>query len=100
MEKEFSGKEFRTPRGSLSSLSVSSPVLVMVVVTFRFSNPSTSTLGIEVLRVKPGVAETAIAEAPKATREVRREEENIATKPVKAIGKATSMGLWGRTSLA
>jgi len=33
---------------------VSSPVLVTAVVTFRFSNPSTPTLEVEMLRDKPG----------------------------------------------
>jgi len=92
MVKEFSGKELKTPRGSLRSLRVSSPVLVTVVVTFKFSNPSTSTLGVEVLRVRPGAAETAIAEATRAAREARREEENILVKAVKAIDEATSLG--------
>jgi len=94
MVKEFSGKESKTPRGSLRSLRVSSPVLVMVVVTFRFSNPSTSTLGVEILRDKPGVAETAAAEATRATSEAQMEEENIAIRTVEAIGEATSLGQW------
>ena len=99
MVKEFSGKESKTPRGSLRSLRVSSPVLVIVVVTFRFSNPSTSTLGVEILRDKPGVAETATAEATRATSEARMEEENIAIRTVEAIGEATSLGHWDWTSL-
>ena len=90
MVKEFSGKEFKTPRGSLRSLRVSSPMLVMVVVTFRFSNPTTSALGVEILRDKPGAAETATAEA---TREISKaEEENIV---VKTIREAISLGPWG-----
>jgi len=100
MVKEFSGKESRTPRGSLRSLRVSSPVLVMVVVTFRFSNPSTSALGVEILRVKPGAAETATAEATRATSETRREEESIIIKTVGRFSEAASLGLWGRTSPA
>ena len=63
MLKVFSGKEVKSPRGSLRSFRVSSPVLAMVVVTFKFSNPSTSTSGVQVQTVKPGVAETAMAEA-------------------------------------
>jgi len=73
MLKVFSGKESKTPRGSLRSLRVSSPVLVMVVVTLKFSNPYTSGLEVEVQTVKPGVAETATAEATRAMREERRE---------------------------
>ena len=91
MLKEFSGKEFKTPRGSLRSLRVSSPVLMTVVVTFKFSNPSTLTLEVEVLTVKPGAAETATAEATRATREAWREEENIVMKAVKAVDETTPM---------
>ena len=93
MVKEFSGKGFRTPRGSLRSLRVSSPVLVTVVVTFRFCNPSTLALGVEVLRDSPGAAETATAEAMRATREARREEENIVVTVVKGIDEAISLRL-------
>ena len=92
MVKEFSGNGFKTPRGSLRSLRVSSPVLVTVVVTFKFSNPSTLTVGVEVLSVKPGAAETATAEATRATREARREEENIVVTVVKVIDEASSLG--------
>ena len=72
--KVFSGKEFKAPRGSLRSFRVLPPVLVTVVVTFKFSSPLTWTLGIDVLTVKPGAAEmaaaeTATAEATKAIRE-------------------------------
>jgi len=85
MLKLFSGKVFKTPRGSLRSLRVSSPELIMVVVTFRFINPSTLALGVDVLTVRPGAAETATAEATRATRKAGREEENIVkeTKPWK-----------------
>ena len=72
----------------------------MVVVTFRFSNPSTSALGIEVLRVKPGAAATATPEATRATREARREEENIVTKTVEVVDEASSLGHWEFTRLA
>ena len=41
MRKVFSGKVFKIPWGSLRGLRVSSPVSVMVAVTFKFSNPST-----------------------------------------------------------
>ena len=60
----------------------------MVVVTFKFCNPLTSTLRAEVLTVTPGVldtagaAETATTEATRATREARSEEENILVKVV------------------
>ena len=77
MLKLFSGKVSKTPRGSLRSLRVSSPVLIMVVVTFRFINPSTLALGVDVLTVRPGAAETTTTEATRAAREAGREEENI-----------------------
>ena len=83
--KLFSGKEFKTLRGSLRSLRVSSPVLVTVVVTFKFSKPSTLALGMDALMVRPGAAETATAEATRATREVRRVEENIVVKVVRVM---------------
>ena len=91
MVKVFSGNGFKVPRGSLRSLRVSSPVLVMVMVTFKFSNPSTSTLEVEALRVRPGVAETTTAEATKAKRETKREEENI----LKAVEVVETLGLKG-----
>src|SRR5882757_6867038 len=77
MVKLSSGKESKTPRGSWRSLRVSSPVLVMVVVTLR-----SLAFGAETLRDKPGAAglgaaETMAAAATRATREARREEENI-----------------------
>ena len=83
--KEFSGKEFKAPRGSLRSLRVSSPMLIIVVVTFKFSNPSMLTLGVEVLRVRPGMAETATTKVTREMREARRMEENIVVKRVKAV---------------
>ena len=73
MVKLFSGTELKTPRGSLRSLRVSSPVLKTVAVTFKFSNPSTSTFGIEVLTLKLGAAPTVTAETTRATRTARRE---------------------------
>ena len=73
MLKVFSGNECKTLRGSLRSFRVSSPVLTTVVVTLKFSNPWTSALAVEVQTVKPGVAETAIAEATRAMRDERRE---------------------------
>lgn len=78
MRKLFSGNGCRTPRGSFRSLRVSSPALVMVVMTFNFSNPSTSTLGVEVLTVKLGAATTAAAEATRAIRVARMEGGDIA----------------------
>ena len=89
--KVFSGKVLKTPRGSLRSLRVWSPVLVTVAVTLKFPSPSTLSLGIDVVTVKPGVAETAIAEATRATREARREEENIVAKVLKVVGEAAPM---------
>ena len=94
MLKVSSGNELKAPRGSLRSFRVSSPVLVMVVVTFKFSNPSTRTLGTEVLMVRPGVAETATTEAMRAMKEARREEENIVTKVVNAVDEMTPIEAW------
>jgi len=60
----------------------------MVMVTFKFSNPSTSVLGVEVLILTlgppgaAGAAEVATAEATRATREARKKEENIVVKVV------------------
>ena len=93
MLKVFSGKVLKTPRGSLRSLRVPSPVLVTVVVTFRFSNPLTLTSGVEVLRVRLGVAETEAAEAMRATREAHREEESIVVRAVNlAVGNLGPKG--------
>ena len=61
------------------------PVLVTVAVTFKFSNPSTLTLGVEVLTAKLWSAETAIAEATMATREARREEKSIVMQGVRGL---------------
>ena len=84
--KVFSGNEFKAPRGSLRSLRVSSPVLVMVVMTLKFSNPSTLTSGVEALIVRLGVAETTAAKATTVKTEVQREEENIVVKAVGTSG--------------
>ena len=86
--KEFSGKELKTPRGSLRSFMVPLPVLMTVAVTLRFWTPSTSTLGVEVLTVKPGAALTATAEATRTVRAARR-EESMAVWAVKAAGETT-----------
>jgi len=86
--KEFSGKGSKTPRGSLRSLRDSLPVLMMVVVTFKFSSPSKSTLGVEVLTDKLGAAETATAEATRVVREAQREKENIVVQAAKTVEKA------------
>jgi len=62
---------------------------MMVVVTLKFSKPSSSlTLGVEVLTDKLGAAETATAKATKVVREARREKENIVVQVVKAVEKA------------
>ena len=66
----------------------------MVVVTFKFSSPSTRMLGPDVLTVRPGAAETATAETTRATREVRREEENIARKGMNAVDRMTPTKPW------
>jgi len=56
-----------------------------VVVTFKFSSPSTLTLGVEVLTDKLGAAETVTAEAMKVAREARREKRNILMQVPKAV---------------
>ena len=61
-----------------------SPALALVVMSFRFSNPLTSTLGVRVFTVKPRLTDTATAEATRTTREVLRGDESIATNVVKA----------------
>jgi len=58
---------------------------MMVVVTFKFSSPSTLTLGVEILTDKLGAAETATAEAMKVAREARREKGNIVMQVAKAV---------------
>jgi len=58
---------------------------MMVVVTFKFSSPSTLSLGVEVLTDKPGAAETATAEAMRVVREAQREKENIVVRVAKAV---------------
>ena len=90
MVKVSSGKEFKDPRGSLSNLRVSPPVLTMVEVTFQFCDPSMLMLGAEVLTVTLGVpetagaAETTTADATSAMRVARR-EKNIMVKVVKGL---------------
>ena len=76
MAKVLVGKECRALRGSLRSLSVSSPVLVMVVTTFKFSTPSTAA-GPVTSSDRPGAAETAVAATARAINEDRRELENM-----------------------
>ena len=72
------GRVSRMLLGSLRSLTVSSPVLVRVVTTFRFSTLST-VAGPVTLTDRPGVAatEAAAAMATRATRVARREVENM-----------------------
>jgi len=82
--KLFSGKGSKAPRGSSRSLRVSSPVLVIVVMTFNFSKPSTLTLGVDDLMVKLGVAKAATAEA---TRAAWMEGGNIVMQAVDAAEK-------------
>ena len=50
---------------------VSSPVLIAVLVIFKFFNPPTLTLGIKLLRFKPRAVETATAETIRTTREAQ-----------------------------
>lgn len=60
----------------LRSFKVSSPVLMTVAVTLKLLTPSTAS-GPETLRVSPGVAETAMAEATRATKAERTDVENM-----------------------
>ena len=86
MVKLCSGKESKTPRGSLRSFRVSLPVLNKVTVTFKFCTPLTSTLGTEVITVKLGAALAATAEATRTMRAARR-NESIVTWVVNAAGE-------------
>ena len=70
----------------------SSPVLMTVVMTFKFCTPSTSTLEVEALMVKLGAALAAKAEVMRTTRVARR-GESIAMWAVKAAGKTTVRNL-------
>ena len=65
MSKVLVGRTCSAPRGSLRSLRVSSPMLVRVVTTFKFSTPSTA-VGPVTLRERAGVAETTVAVAVRA----------------------------------
>ena len=85
MVDESPEKGPKTPWGSLRGLRVSSPVLIIAVVTFRLSNPSIFGLGVEVLTTRLGAAETATAEAARAT----GEEKSRATKAARVAGGAT-----------
>jgi len=66
----------------------------MVVVTFKFSSPSTLTLRVEVLTDKLGAAETATAEATRVVREARREKENIVVQVAKAVDEKGPIKAW------
>ena len=68
MVNEFSGNGFNIPRGSLRNLRVPSPVLVMVALSLKFSNLSTSTLEVDVLTVKLRTAETAATQVMRTAR--------------------------------
>ena len=74
--KVLVGKECRALWGSLRSLGVSSPVLVMVVTTFRFST-LLAVVGLVMLSARLGAAKTAVAATARATNEDRRELENM-----------------------
>ena len=76
MAKVLVGKECRVPWGSLMSLSVSSPVLVMVVTTFKFSMPLTAA-GPVMLSDRPGAAETVVVATARAINEDQRELKNM-----------------------
>ena len=70
------GIVFKTLLGSLRSLRVSSPVLVSVVTTFKFSTPFT-TFGPVTWRESPGAAKTADAVAARTKRAARRDVQNM-----------------------
>lgn len=75
-------------RGTMLDLEAESESVETAVVTFKFSNPLTLALEIEVLRVKLSAAETAITEAMKMTREAWRGED-IVVQVAKAAGETT-----------
>ena len=72
----------KTRRGSLRGLGVLTPVLIMVV-TFNFSNSQTLVLGTEVLMDRPGAVET--------TTTAMREEARITAK---AFASLTQISSW------
>ena len=89
MVNEFSGNGFNTPRGSLRSLRIPSPVLAMVAVTLKFSNPLISTFEVDVPTVKLGTAATAATYMMRKTRGVQRGVESInMIKVPQAVGEA------------
>ena len=72
------------------------PVFATVVTTFIFSGPllfepSESMTDKLMPRMRAGAAETATPEAMRATRDARREEENIVKKVMKRAGEVTPM---------
>jgi hypothetical protein len=67
--------------------------LLESLISATSSNPSTLTSGVEALTIKLGAAETAKAEAMRATRKARKEEESIVMKAAKAIDETTPMEL-------
>ena len=92
MVNESSGVESKTPRGSLRSLSSLLPLLPiwMVITPGTLTLTSRPTVSCSPT-VAAGAAQTATADATRATREARREEENIAVKGVKVVEEATPM---------
>ena len=68
----------RALRGSLRSLRVSSPVLVSVATTLKFSTPSTASAPVT-LSERPGAAATMEAVAARVRRAARRVVENMAS---------------------
>lgn len=91
MVKVSSGEGSKIPRGSFRSVSVLSPAFATVVVTFKVSGPSMLRREIEILTSNnvggsaevAGAAHTATTETARATRETRRQEENMVMKVVK-----------------
>ena len=78
MANVLAGRVCRAPRGSLRSLRVSSPVLVSVATTLKFSTPSTASAPVT-LRERPGAAATMDAVAVRTRRAARTVVENIAS---------------------
>ena len=76
--KVLVAKVCRALRGSLRSLRVSSPVLMRVVITLKFST-SFIVSGPETLSERPGAAWAAAAVVARVIRADRREVENMPT---------------------
>lgn len=100
MRNVFAGSVLSAEFGSLKSLSVSSPVFVIVVTTFRFSTSVTSE-GPATLRDTDWVAEAVIAESATEASAALRVAENILASGTTGRGRAQRLGdhPWHRRQL-